>query len=191
MAVAVAAVRAGWRCARPVSWRLGCSSGQSRARLSGAAGQWPGATPKGAPRLLGVAALALGSALGICHTVRGRLKSQEQLAEQAAPQVRESWDGADPQVSERVWGGTEPPRHHLQDDVREDLYQAANQWVAAVGKDRPFMGGKEPNLADLAVYGVLRVMEGLEAFEDMMCHTRIGPWYLRVEKAIAEAQGNY
>ncbi|XP_027725328.1 prostaglandin E synthase 2 isoform X2 [Vombatus ursinus] len=82
-------------------------------------------------------------------------------------------------------------RHHLQDDVREDLYQAANQWVAAVGKDRPFMGGKEPNLADLAVYGVLRVMEGLEAFEDMMCHTRIGPWYLRVEKAIAEAQGNY
>ncbi|KAM5259106.1 prostaglandin E synthase 2 isoform 2-T2 [Hipposideros larvatus] len=78
-------------------------------------------------------------------------------------------------------------RHHLQDNVREDLYEAADKWVAAVGKDRPFMGGQEPNLADLAVYGVLRVMEGLEAFDDLMQHTRIQPWYLRVEKAIAEA----
>ncbi|KAM5298893.1 prostaglandin E synthase 2 [Ctenodactylus gundi] len=78
-------------------------------------------------------------------------------------------------------------RHHLQDDVREDLYEAANKWVAAVGKDRPFMGGQKPNLADLAVYGVLRVMEGLTAFEDLMRHTHIQPWYLRVEKAIAEA----
>ncbi|XP_023600255.1 prostaglandin E synthase 2 isoform X5 [Myotis lucifugus] len=76
-------------------------------------------------------------------------------------------------------------RHHLQEDVREDLYEAANKWVAAVGKDRPFMGGQKPNLADLAVYGVLRVMEGLEAFDDLMRHTRIQPWYLRVEKAIA------
>lgn len=78
-------------------------------------------------------------------------------------------------------------RHHLQDDVREDLYEAANKWVAAVGKDRPFMGGQKPNLADLAVYGVLRVMEGLEAFDDLMRHSLIQPWYLRVEKAIAEA----
>lgn len=38
-----------------------------------------------------------------------------------------------------------------------------------------------------AVYGVLRVMEGLEAFDDLMHHTRIQPWYVRVEKAIAEA----
>lgn len=33
--------------------------------------------------------------------------------------------------------------------MREDLYEAADKWVAAVGKDRPFMGGQEPNLADL------------------------------------------
>lgn len=45
-----------------------------------------------------------------------------------------------------------------------------------------------PPLSPLqAVYGVLRVMEGLEAFDDLMRHTRIQPWYLRVEKAIAEA----
>ncbi|XP_049630143.1 prostaglandin E synthase 2 [Suncus etruscus] len=78
-------------------------------------------------------------------------------------------------------------RHHLRDDVRQDLYEAADKWVAAVGKHRPFMGGQKPNLADLAVYGVLRVMEGLEAFDDLMRHSRIQPWYLRVEKAIAQA----
>lgn len=50
------------------------------------------------------------------------------------------------------------PRHHLQDNVREDLYEAANKWVAAVGKDRPFMGGQEPNLADLvSMWGVPRL----------------------------------
>lgn len=53
-----------------------------------------------------------------------------------------------------AWGSPDglppsPLRHHLQDDVREDLYEAANKWVAAVGKDRPFMGGQRPNLADL------------------------------------------
>ncbi|CAM4571744.1 unnamed protein product [Lepidochelys kempii] len=79
-------------------------------------------------------------------------------------------------------------RHHLQDNVREDLYKAANDWVKAIGKHRPFMGGSQPNLADLAVYGVLRVMEGLEAYDDMMIHTKIQPWYHRMEKAIGEAE---
>ncbi|XP_074702007.1 prostaglandin E synthase 2 isoform X3 [Strix aluco] len=78
-------------------------------------------------------------------------------------------------------------RHHLQDNVREDLYEAVNEWVTAVGKHRLFMGGNQPNLADLAVYGVLRVMEGLEAFDDMMVHTKIQPWYQRMEEVIQKA----
>lgn len=40
-------------------------------------------------------------------------------------------------------------RHNLQDDVRQDLYKAVNDWVAAIGKKRRFMGGDDPNLADL------------------------------------------
>ena len=40
-------------------------------------------------------------------------------------------------------------RHNLQDDVRQDLYKAVNEWVAAIGKKRKFMGGDQPNLADL------------------------------------------
>ncbi|XP_032904497.1 prostaglandin E synthase 2 [Amblyraja radiata] len=75
-------------------------------------------------------------------------------------------------------------RHNLHEDVRLDLYKAVDQWVAAVGKHRPFMGGNVPNLADLAVYGVLRVMEDLEAFGDMMANTKIKPWYQRMEENV-------
>ncbi|XP_075434708.1 prostaglandin E synthase 2 [Ascaphus truei] len=78
-------------------------------------------------------------------------------------------------------------RHNLQDDVRQDLYKAANDWVAAVGKHREFLGGSQPNLADLAVYGVLRVTEGLESFDDMMSNTKIRPWYQRMKAAVQEA----
>ncbi|XP_077455971.1 prostaglandin E synthase 2 isoform X2 [Stigmatopora argus] len=72
-------------------------------------------------------------------------------------------------------------RHNLQDDVRQDLYKAVNDWVAAIGKKRKFMGGERPNLADLAVFGVLRVMEGLEAFDDMMANTKVKSWYHRMD----------
>ncbi|KAL4660331.1 prostaglandin E synthase 2-like [Arapaima gigas] len=80
-------------------------------------------------------------------------------------------------------------RHNLQDDVRQDLYKAVNQWVSAIGKKRKFMGGSQPNLADLAVYGVLRVMEGLQAFEDMMENTKVKTWYQSMEKAIQLHEG--
>lgn len=39
-----------------------------------------------------------------------------------------------------------------------------------------------------AVYGVLRVMEGLEAFDDMMVHTKIQPWYQRMEEVIQRGE---
>ncbi|XP_030629582.1 prostaglandin E synthase 2 [Chanos chanos] len=74
-------------------------------------------------------------------------------------------------------------KHNLQEDVRQDLYKAVNEWVAAIGKKRKFMGGENPNLADLAVFGVLRVMEGLQAFDDMMENTKVKNWYRRMEKA--------
>ncbi|XP_027133334.1 prostaglandin E synthase 2 isoform X3 [Larimichthys crocea] len=80
-------------------------------------------------------------------------------------------------------------RHNLQDDVRQDLYEAVNDWVAAIGKKRKFMGGDQPNLADLAVFGVLRVMEGLQAFDDMMENTKVKNWYRRVERASLNYEG--
>lgn len=33
-----------------------------------------------------------------------------------------------------------------------------------------------------AVFGVLRVMEGLQAFDDMMEHTKVKNWYQRMQK---------
>uniref|UniRef100_A0A671XDR4 Prostaglandin E synthase 2 n=1 Tax=Sparus aurata TaxID=8175 RepID=A0A671XDR4_SPAAU len=80
-------------------------------------------------------------------------------------------------------------RHKLQDDVRQDLYKAVNEWVAAIGKKRKFMGGDQPNLADLAVYGVLRVMEGLQSFDDMMANSKVKNWYRRVERASLNHEG--
>ncbi|XP_056136202.1 prostaglandin E synthase 2 [Lampris incognitus] len=80
-------------------------------------------------------------------------------------------------------------RHNLQDDVRQDLYKAVNSWVAAIGKKKKFMGGDHPNLADLAVYGVLRVMEGLEAFDDMMENTKVKSWYRHMERATLNHKG--
>nr|XP_014015910.1 unnamed protein product [Salmo salar]XP_014015911.1 unnamed protein product [Salmo salar]XP_014015912.1 unnamed protein product [Salmo salar]XP_014015914.1 unnamed protein product [Salmo salar] len=74
-------------------------------------------------------------------------------------------------------------RHNLQDDVRQDLYKAVNEWVEAIGR-KLFMGGDQPNLADLAVYGILRVMEGLEAWNNMMGNTKVKSWYRRIQKAM-------
>ena len=49
------------------------------------------------------------------------------------------------------------------EDERTALYEAANKWADALG-ERDFMGGTVPNKADLAVFGVLRSIEGLDAF---------------------------
>lgn len=46
------------------------------------------------------------------------------------------------------------------------------------------LGGSKPNLADLAVYGVLRPIRYLKSGRDMVEHTRIGDWYSRMENAV-------
>lgn len=40
-----------------------------------------------------------------------------------------------------------------------------------------------------AVFGVLRVMEGLQAFDDMMANTRVKYWYRRMERASLNHEG--
>ncbi|KAK3566093.1 hypothetical protein QTP86_025702 [Hemibagrus guttatus] len=74
--------------------------------------------------------------------------------------------------------------HNLQDDVRQDLYKAVDEWVSAIGKNKKFMGGEKPNLADLAVFGVLRVMEGLQAFDEMLENTKVKKWYGRMQNSV-------
>lgn len=50
-----------------------------------------------------------------------------------------------------------------------------------------FAGGLEPNLADLAVFGVLRPIRHLQSGRDMIEHTRIGNWFSEMERAVGQA----
>ncbi|KAI4326278.1 hypothetical protein MLD38_031607 [Melastoma candidum] len=71
-------------------------------------------------------------------------------------------------------------------DERKALYDAAETWVDALD-GREFLGGSKPNLADLAVFGVLRPIRYLRSGRDMVEHTRIGEWYTRMEDAVGES----
>ncbi|CAI5732971.1 unnamed protein product [Hyaloperonospora brassicae] len=73
------------------------------------------------------------------------------------------------------------------DDERLALYSALNSWVDAIGDKRLFLGGEEPNKADLSVFGVLRAMHGLDAYNDVMRETSIGPWYRRMTAKVGSS----
>jgi len=82
-------------------------------------------------------------------------------------------------------------RHHLHDDARIDLYAFANEWMKAKGS-RPFMGGPEPNLADLSLYGAITSFEGCPAYDDMRANTQIGDWYDAMKTMVStHAGGRY
>ncbi|CAF0824166.1 unnamed protein product [Rotaria sordida] len=74
-------------------------------------------------------------------------------------------------------------KHNLNYNVRLSLYECANEWIKAVG-DKNFLGGSEPNLADLNVYGVLTAIQGCEAFQDLMNNTKIQPWFERMKHLV-------
>lgn len=76
-----------------------------------------------------------------------------------------------------MWGISKrlKKRHDLSDDVRWHLYKACDEWTSEIAKKKTtFLGGKEPNLADLNVFGVLNSMEGCQAFKDCLQNTKIG-----------------
>ncbi|XP_076949296.1 uncharacterized protein LOC143621894 [Bidens hawaiensis] len=70
-------------------------------------------------------------------------------------------------------------RHNITDE-RKALYEAAETWVNALN-GRQYLGGSEPNLADLSVFGVLRPIRELKSGKDMVENTRIGEWFTRME----------
>lgn len=67
--------------------------------------------------------------------------------------------------------------------MRLSLYDELNVWLKHLKKKgTPFNGGKTPDLADLAVYGVLSSIEGCQAFRDALQKTSIGGWYKEMRK---------
>uniref|UniRef100_A0A914C4S8 GST C-terminal domain-containing protein n=1 Tax=Acrobeloides nanus TaxID=290746 RepID=A0A914C4S8_9BILA len=79
-------------------------------------------------------------------------------------------------------------KHNI-DDERQAIYDACKKWMKAKG-DRVFMGGKEPNLADLALYGAINSFVGCTAFKEMREHSDIGTWYDAVHQAVHEKRGS-
>lgn len=78
-------------------------------------------------------------------------------------------------------------RHALKDDVRQSLYDESNFWMSNIKLNGAgdFMGGTKPNLADLAVYGVLSSIEGCEAFTDLSQNsTIVSDWYYKVKRSL-------
>jgi hypothetical protein len=80
-------------------------------------------------------------------------------------------------------------RYKLKENVRESLYDYANQWADAVGTENKFRGGATPNLADLNLYGALRSFRGCHAFHDVMRHTKIRDWYDNIHKQVKLSKG--
>lgn len=69
-------------------------------------------------------------------------------------------------------------KYALKDDVRDSLYDATRYWTKNISsKKQPYMGGNQPNLADLSVFGVLSSIEGCAAFTDLLKNTKIKSWY--------------
>ncbi|XP_033741534.1 prostaglandin E synthase 2-like [Pecten maximus] len=81
-------------------------------------------------------------------------------------------------------------RYNLNNDVRVSLYNECDVWMKAIGKDRKFLGGHKPNLADLSVYGVLSSIEGCDAFKETLERTKIKPWYYRMKSAVKRHEGH-
>jgi microsomal prostaglandin-E synthase 2 len=79
-------------------------------------------------------------------------------------------------------------RHGIEDE-RLELYKDLETWTTeAVGDKAPFCGGNNPNLADLAVFGVMRAVKTFETFDDAMrASPRTQAWYKRMEKEVGAA----
>uniref|UniRef100_A0A914X1J2 Prostaglandin E synthase 2 n=1 Tax=Plectus sambesii TaxID=2011161 RepID=A0A914X1J2_9BILA len=81
-------------------------------------------------------------------------------------------------------------RHQITDE-RAALFDACDTWLKAIGPHRKFMGGNEPNLADLALYGAINSFVGCRAFAEMRENTHIGEWFDRMQQAVASHAGSH
>mmetsp|Transcript_27962 Transcript_27962/g.38656 ORF Transcript_27962/g.38656 Transcript_27962/m.38656 type:complete len:365 (-) Transcript_27962:214-1308(-) len=76
-------------------------------------------------------------------------------------------------------------RHNIEEE-RPALYDCLAEFAEALGQ-RSFMGGEsKPNLADLAVFGVIRAVKGMDTFTDIMANTSVKPWYDRMDALVGE-----
>ncbi len=71
-------------------------------------------------------------------------------------------------------------------DPETHLKKCLGDWEQALG-GRDYLGGKRPNGADLAVFGILKSIETLPAFRHIQENRPVRDWYQRVDRAALEA----
>jgi microsomal prostaglandin-E synthase 2 len=87
-------------------------------------------------------------------------------------------------------------KYKLGPDPRADLFQAVERWTAEGLRGRPFHGGKQADMADLAVFGVLRSIDGNYAtWKDLAGHSWQGKaafwaWYTALKEEVASNRHN-
>lgn len=75
--------------------------------------------------------------------------------------------------------------------MRQSLYDEANYWLRGIkARGTIFMGGNKPDLSDLAIYGILKSIEGCDAFQDLKTHTNIGVWYNAMKEQVDAHSGS-
>lgn len=83
-------------------------------------------------------------------------------------------------------------KYNLKDDVRQSLYDEVTIWLKGIkARGGPFMGGQNPDLADLSIYGILNSIEGLEAFDDTLKNTKLATWYNAMKEKVESHAGNH
>ena len=80
-------------------------------------------------------------------------------------------------------------KYQLKEDVRQSLYDDCNYFLKSKGSSNEFMGGSQPNLSDLSVFGVLSSIEGCDAFKDLIENTKIRKWYFTMKQLVDEQKG--
>ncbi|KAF4685199.1 hypothetical protein FOZ60_006780 [Perkinsus olseni] len=75
------------------------------------------------------------------------------------------------------------------DDEREDLLKCVDEWtVDLAARGGKFHGGAKPDLADVAVYGCIRSLEGFTTHHWLLRnHTDLLTWYNRMFRAMPES----
>ncbi|GFR47294.1 hypothetical protein Agub_g8981, partial [Astrephomene gubernaculifera] len=77
-----------------------------------------------------------------------------------------------------------PAKYGIEGDLRVALYDTANDFVDNALRGRRFAGGEQPNLADVAAFGVIRAVRKTGAFRDLMENSRLGPWFAAMEEVV-------
>jgi microsomal prostaglandin-E synthase 2 len=75
-------------------------------------------------------------------------------------------------------------KYSFPEDVRTALCSDLDAFVAAIGPDRPFLGGSVPCGADVTVFGALRAVRGLDTLQYALEHSKVEPWFRRMEAAV-------